>query len=120
MRALVFGSTGLVGRQLVKSLLAKGHSVTGTSRYAQQELFTSPDYAHIAVDITKREDFSNIPSSYDWVFNTAAYIPQKTKSTTDSYICSMVNAIGTQNIMEYMLTKGIKRLIHSSSITVYG
>lgn len=119
MRALVFGSTGLIGRQLVKTLLEKGHSVTGTSRNKKQSLFSSLQYKHVGIDVTLQEDFNQLDGNYDWVFNTAAYIP-KSRENSESLTCLTINAIGTQNIMDYMLLHNIRRLIHSSSITVYG
>lgn len=119
MKALVFGSTGLIGRQLVKNLLEKGHSVTGTSRSEIQNLFSSSQYTHLALDITNKNEFINLKGGYDWVFNTTGYVPKYQKDS-ELAMCLQNNVIGVQNILDYMMSHKMKRFIHSSSVTVYG
>lgn len=119
MKILVFGSTGLIGKKLVIELLKKGHTVIGTSREAQKQDFASNNYTHYKVDVTKPGDFIQLPADINWVFNTSGYVP-KSKTVDESKTCMMINALGVQNILEYMIDRKIKRLIHSSSVTVYG
>lgn len=118
MRIIVFGATGLIGTQLVKKLLEEGHRVTGVSRSSSKCKF-SKYYTHVVLDITKKEDFVKLNSKYDCVFNMAAYISSG-YSTDKALQCLLVNALGTLNILEFMVKQEISRLIHSSSVTVYG
>jgi UDP-glucose 4-epimerase len=117
MKALVFGATGLIGTQLVNKLLKEGFEVTGTSR--NKPLNISQGYDHLQLDIMKKEDFGNIRGKYDLVFNMAAHISPG-YSTQDALQCLLVNSFGTLNVLEFMVKRGMKRLIHSSSVTVYG
>lgn len=119
MKALVIGSTGLIGRQLVQELLKQGHNVVGASRDSEKSSVISGAYQHIGIDVTRKEDFTKLPRSVDWVFNTSGYVP-RARTTEESIKCMMINAIGVQNLLEYMHEHKIKRLIHSSSVTVYG
>lgn len=118
MKVLIFGATGLIGANLVKRLLYDGFDVTGTSRNpARHKLPKS--YTHIEMDITKKKDFSKLKGKYDCVFNMAAHISPG-YSTDEALACLLVNSLGTLNILEFMTENKIKRLIHSSSVTVYG
>lgn len=117
MRALVFGATGLIGSQLVAQLLSHGEEVTGVSR--RKHKITNKNYRQISIDISKKKEFSKIKEDFDVVFNMAAHIAPG-YATNDALKCLLVNSIGTLNILEFMVERRIKRLIHSSSVTVYG
>lgn len=117
MKALVFGATGLIGSHLVSRLLAEGAKVAGVSR--QKKIQSSKNYSYISLDISKKEEFQKIKGKFDTVFNMAAHIATG-YTTHDALSCLLINAIGTLNILEFMVDRGIKRLIHSSSVTVYG
>lgn len=119
MKALVFGSTGLIGAHLIERLLRDGHNVIGVSRGKSKNSIGSKKYHHVLMDISKKEDFSKIHGQFDVVFNMAAHIATG-YSTDDATKCLLVNAIGILNILEFMVKRRIKRLIHSSSVTVYG
>lgn len=118
MKVLIFGATGLIGANLVKRLLKEGFEVTGTSRNPIKHK-TPKSYTHIELDITKKEDFFKLKGEYDCVFNMAAHISPG-YSTDEALECLLVNSLGTLNILEFMTERKIKRLIHSSSVTVYG
>ena len=118
MKALVFGPNGLIGAHLVERLLKEGHQVTGASR-SQKKLFPSSSYNHISLDISRKEEFSRLTGDYDIIFNLAANIATG-YSTDEAEDCLLINALGTLHILEFMVEKRIERLIHSSSVTVYG
>lgn len=119
MRIIVFGATGLIGTHLVEKLLNRGFEVTGTSRRFPQKPVSSKLYHHVILDISKKEDFKKLTEKYDCVFNMAAHIAPG-YLTTEALPCLITNALGTLHILDYMTKKGISRLIHSSSVTVYG
>ncbi|PIT88934.1 MAG: hypothetical protein COU27_02995 [Candidatus Levybacteria bacterium CG10_big_fil_rev_8_21_14_0_10_36_7] len=118
MNALVFGPNGLIGAHLVERLLKEGHKVTGASRN-QKKLFSSSKYNHISIDISKKEEFKKLKGDYDIIFNLAAHIATG-YSTDEAEDCLLINALGTLHILEFTVEKKIERLIHSSSVTVYG
>lgn len=117
MKALVFGSTGLIGAHLIKRLIQEGHDVTGVSRGPQKDKLKS--YRHISADVSRMDDFAKIKGKFDIIFNMAAHIVTG-YSTAEAELCLLVNSLGTLNILEFMVNHGIKNLIHSSSVTVYG
>src|SRR3989344_8654740 len=119
MKALVFGATGLIGASLVERLLKEGSQVTGVSRGKIKKRFSSNKYHYVSLDISNDKEFSKIRGKFDVVFNLAAYIATG-YTTNDAKKCLLINAIGTLNILEFMVKKKIKKLIHSSSVTVYG
>lgn len=119
MRVIVFGATGLIGPHLINRLLKEGHEVTGVSRNPKNTQFSSNKYKDISVDISKKEDFKKIKGKYDIVFNLAAHITTGYK-TEEALSCLLVNAYGTLNILEFMVDCSIEKLVHSSSVTVYG
>ena len=117
MKSLVFGPTGLIGYHLVNRLLNEGFEVTGVSRNDAKH--SSDKYKHLQLDIAKKEDLEKISGDFDCVFNTAGYI-HPGYSTEDALRSLLVNSLGTLYILEFMVKRKIKKLIHSSSVTVYG
>lgn len=118
MRALVFGPNGLIGAHLVERLLNEGYQVTGVSR-SKKKQFSSSNYNHISLDITKKEEFSKLSGYYEVIFNLAAFIVPG-YSVDEAEKSLLVNALGTLNILDFMIKNDIQRLIQSSSVTVYG
>lgn len=117
MNVLVFGATGFIGKHLVDALLQKNIAVIGVST---DEIHKKrAGYTHVTADITNGASFSFLKGGFDCVFNTAAYIT-KQETPEEAHRCMMVNALGVYNILFFMHQRGINKLIHSSSCSVYG
>lgn len=107
MKLLIFGSTGSIGRQLVKQALEHGHTVTAFAR--------DPSKLDIKHDNLKvvQGDVMDLPSV------------EKALQGQDAVLCSlgagrkgMVRSAGTRNIVRAMEKTGIRRFICQSTLGV--
>lgn len=75
MRAFVTGSTGLLGSNLVRELLAEGHRVTALvrSRAKAARVFAGLDVALIEGDLADVAAFAPALAGHDVLFHTAAF-----------------------------------------------
>lgn len=106
MKVIVFGATGSLGAHVVKSLLAKGHSVTGFSRSAPSG-----------------DDGDGITMLRGDVLNQVDV--QRAVKGQDAVVCALgagmkgeIRTKGTEIIVESMKEAGVKRLICLSSLGV--
>lgn len=107
MNVLIVGSTGTIGRELVKQALASGHAVTAFVRDPAKLKITDQTLTVARGDVMD-------PASIEQV------MPGQ-----DAVLCALgagskggVRATGTRNIIEAMQKCGIKRLVCLSSLGV--
>lgn len=107
MKLIIFGSTGSIGRQLVRQGLEQGHLVTAFTR--------DPSKLDIRHDNLKgvRGDAMDLPSV------------EKAVQGQDAVLCSLgagakgtVRARGTKNIIRAMEKAGVRRFVCQSSLGV--
>jgi dihydroflavonol-4-reductase len=117
-RALVTGSTGCLGSNLVAALNARGVEVVGLRRS------TSPDDATYDLDmIPAIGDVLDIDSlraaldGVDWVFHVAAVATYR-KTPDDLFY--RVNVEGTRNVLRAAQEAGVKRFVLTSSVGALG
>jgi UDP-glucose 4-epimerase len=108
MRAIVFGSTGFIGKALYERLQQEGHDVLGVSRHGQDE----------KIDIVN-DDINKIDSivrnfNPDHIFHYAAD-PLVRNFTHES---SLSNIVCTHKLLD--VTPLNCRFVFASSMTVYG
>ncbi len=106
MRVLVLGATGMLGRDLVKVLTNRNHSVTA---------FSSKD-----LDLTNHRSVQESPAlnkkKHDWVINCAAYTAVD-KAEEEPELAWDINEEGALNLAE-RLENG-PRLLHISTDFVF-
>ena len=117
---LVTGASGFLGSELVKQLVANGESVRIIVR-------PSSDISHLASIKDKIEimegDILDVPSleiamdGIEKIYHSAAVIGYDDSFYDSMYKC---NIEGTANVVNVALTKGIKKLLHVSSIAAIG
>ena len=117
---LVTGASGFLGSELVKQLVANNESVRIIVR-------PSSDISHLASIKDKIEiveaDILDVPSlemAFDGVekiYHSAAVIGYDSSFYDAMYKC---NIEGTANVVNIALSKGIKKLLHVSSIAAIG
>lgn len=115
MLILVTGSTGFIGSQLCRALVARGHHVRAFHRpTSPQILLQGLDVEHVIGDITQPETVERAMHGVEVVFHTAALLGRR---TGDMY---EVTVSGTRTILDASLNSGARKLIHTSSVAALG
>lgn len=117
--ALVTGATGFLGGHLVQQLLDAGWKVRALYRsQASMGVLSALDVDARQGDVTDRASLDRaLEGGVDVVFHAAASTATwKPKSAEQRRI----NVDGTRNVVEACLAAGVKRLVHTSSVVVYG
>lgn len=110
MNILVTGAAGFIGTSLVKKLKQLGHSVVSID--IQQS-------DHI-VDITDLQSFSILNKyKFDLIYHLAAQSYGR-GSLENPHKDLHWNAVGTLNVCLYAQQQGIKKIIYTSTMAVYG
>ncbi len=109
MKLAIFGATGGTGRQIAEQALAAGHTVVALVRDPAKVTLQQPNLILVRGNVLELSDVL------------------KTVNSVDAVLCSlgntannpaMVVSTGTQNIVQAMRQKGVKRLIVISSLGV--
>jgi len=117
--AFVTGGTGFVGINIVDALLAEGWSVTALHRAsADVGELTKRGVALAEGDIVDPASLAAaIPKQVDAVFHAAASLSMWSRRNAEQEV---INVGGTRNVVEAARAAGAKKLIHTSSVSVYG
>lgn len=110
MRVLIVGC-GYAGLPLGMELAAEGHEVVGVRRTPPE---ISGAFQIIGADITNPTHLARLPGPFDWVINTVSAGQSTVENYRDVYF------IGTQNLVAWLKTAGIKKYVYTSSTGVYG
>jgi nucleoside-diphosphate-sugar epimerase len=113
MNILVTGGSGFIGTNLVKDLLREGHSVT---IYDKQMSETYPDHC-ILGDVRDRSKLIKSMHDIEAVYHLAAEHHDNVHPVSLYY---EVNVGGAENLIDAMDIHGVKRLIFTSTVAVYG
>lgn len=127
MRILVTGGAGFIGSHFCDQALKRGHEVAAFDNFSTgMELFlqkakTHPTFKIIKADIRELEQTQLEFKNYcpDWVVHFAANADvrrglERPRRDVD------YNTIGTWNVLESMRASGCKRILFSSTGSVYG
>ncbi len=122
MKAFVTGSTGLLGNNLVRQLLAEGHEVIGLTRSAEKFERMLGDTAAIRVvgDIEDIDGFAEHLTGCDVVFHTAAYFREYYGKGDHLAKLEAINVTATLELMAASDARGRKTFIHTSSAGTIG
>src|SRR5882724_3448473 len=118
MKILVTGATGYIGQQLVKVLAERQNTV----HILVRDIHSSniPQHVNIKIfkgDITEPETIDKAIAGCERVFHAASFAKLTAK---DPLVFFKVNVEGTRNILEASLKHGVKRLVYTSSGSVFG
>lgn len=115
MLILVTGSTGFIGSQLCRALVAKGQQVRAFHRpTSPQLLLEGLEVEHAVGDITQPETVERAMHGVEVVFHTAALLGHRTGNMYE------VTVAGTRTILDAALNAGVRKFIHTSSVAALG
>jgi nucleoside-diphosphate-sugar epimerase len=113
MHITLIGGSGFVGTRLVTRLVAAGHTV----RIADKN--DSKKYPHLRLytDVREPDALEKALAGSDVVVNLAA---EHRDDVTPKSLYDEVNVSGAENVCNVCTKLGIKRIIFTSSVAVYG
>lgn len=125
MKAFVTGAAGFIGSNLVDRLLADGHEVTGFDNLSTgfreflQGAAECPRFRLVEGDLLDETVLRAAMAGSDIVFHLAAnadvrFGPDHPRRDLEQ------NTIATSNVLEAMRIGGVKRIVFSSTGSVYG
>jgi UDP-glucuronate 4-epimerase len=132
-RILITGVAGFIGSHLAEKLLNEGEYIVGVDNFdsfyskdlklrnlkAINESKNSNNFTFKELDICNVNDLEELKDSIDLIVHLAAKAGVRPSiDNPEEYI--KVNISGTQNILDFMTNRGIKKIVFASSSSVYG
>jgi nucleoside-diphosphate-sugar epimerase len=116
-QAFVTGATGLLGNNLVRSLIDRGYHVRALarSRAKAKEQFAGLDVAFVEGDMNDVNAFKKALRGVDLLFHTAAFFRDSYKGGRHWEELYRVNVKGTEALIEAAYEAGVRRMVHTSS-----
>lgn len=120
MRIVVTGGCGFIASHLVDRLIAEGHQVVVIDNLSTGSIANLNTQAEFfSIDITNLDLLKFVIRDADAVFHVAA-LPRIQKAIDAPMEAFQSNVLGTMNVFEACRQNGVKRVIYSSSSSVYG
>jgi len=122
MKIIVTGGNGFIGSHLVDSLIDEGHEVhviDDLSAVSNEKFYFNENAINHKIDIRDKKKIDPLFEGVDYVFHLAAESRLQTAITNPTYAYS-VNVLGMLNILESCKKHKVKRLLYSSTSSVYG
>ncbi|MBL0357676.1 MAG: NAD-dependent epimerase/dehydratase family protein [Chitinophagaceae bacterium] len=116
---LVTGGAGLVGRELIAQLLAKGEHVTAIYNKTFLPSFDSPlllQFQCNILDVAGLEDIME-QQHIQQVYHCAAIVTFNPSRKQELF---KINIEGTANVVNAAINTGVKKLVHVSSVAALG
>lgn len=119
MKALVTGSTGFVGANLVEALAVVGHEVRALHRSSSRlKALTGLSYEPVIGDVLDPNSLAAAMKGVDWVFHVAAVADYWRQAGTAQLY--RVNVGGTRKVLQAALEAGVQRVVCTSSAATMG
>ena len=113
-RILVTGINSPLGQAVGRKLQAEGHTVVGTVRSSKINTQSLPANELVALDLESDDTFTNLVGSFDSFVHVAGM------STGNATEMMMSTGLGTHYLISRAKELSLHRLIHISSMAVYG
>jgi len=118
LKVLVTGATGFLGSHLTRRLIRAGHEVTILRRPTSDiSPLDALSLHHVIGDITEVEAVNRAVEGNNYVIHAAAHIAYWRNHRA---IQTRINVEGTRNVVNACKQRGVKRLLHVSSVAAIG
>jgi nucleoside-diphosphate-sugar epimerase len=128
-KILITGCAGFIGSSLTEKLLEKQYEIVGIDNFDSfysksiklrniEKSLSNNNFKFIECDITNKTSLDNI-NNIDIVIHLAAkagVLPSI--NDPEGYINT--NIVGTNNVLDFMKNKGVKKMLFASSSSIYG
>ncbi len=114
-KVFVTGASGLLGKELVTSLLHKGFNVIALYHEKPMVMTENSNLKLVQGDVTKKGSFVQYLSGVDIIFHLAGIV---TDWAPESLYYN-VHVNGTQNIIDVAIEYDIKKIIYVSTIDIF-
>jgi dihydroflavonol-4-reductase len=116
MLILVTGSTGFIGSQIVKALVASGERVRAFHRPdSPLAALEGLEVEHALGDLTQPETLAAAVRGAAVVFHTAAVVGRRRRGDMGA-----VTVGGTRSLLQAAREAGVRRVVHTSSVAALG
>ena len=125
MKVIVTGCAGFIGSNLVDSLLSKGARVVGIDNFStgrKEFLFEAMDNQNFELHELDLQDSEKLPALFegiDLVYHLAANADVRFGADRPRRDLEQ-NTIVTHNVLEAMRIAGVKKIVFSSTGSIYG
>ncbi len=120
MKCVVTGGCGFIGTHLVDRLVRLGHQVIVLDDLSTGSLERlNPSAEPLYCSVTDADALVSASEGADVMFHTAAWARIE-RSVADPVGTHAVNVTGTLNVLRAAQVNGVRRVINSSSSSVYG
>jgi dihydroflavonol-4-reductase len=118
MKVFITGATGFIGNEVSKRFASTDHDVTCLVRASSNVNELKKLNVKLAIgDVLDRDSLDRGMEDCDWVVNLANVY---TYWEPDRSLYYRVNVDGTRNVMEAALDAGVSKVVHVSSVVVFG
>jgi nucleoside-diphosphate-sugar epimerase len=118
MKVLLTGATGYIGHQLAIKLARQNYEVIALVRdLDSKKIPKHNNITSVKGDICDYESIQRAIKDCQYVFHTAAYTDLKCNKIDNFY---NTNVVGTKNVLEASLAEKIKKVIYTSTLSVFG
>ena len=120
MLTCVTGGAGFIGSQIVDALVARGDAVLVIDDFSTgKREYLNPRAELIEADLAVATDLKRVLEGVEVVFHPAA-LARVPRSIDDPLGTHAANVTGTLNVLKAAVDAGVRRVVYSSSSSVYG
>ena len=121
MKAIVTGGAGFIGSNVVRLLLERGHEVVVLDNISSGYRINVPenDVRFVEGDIRDPATVEAAAAGCEVIWHLAASVGNL-RAIHDPIADSMVNCIGTLNVLEAARKVGARKVVYSSSAAIFG
>lgn len=115
-KVIVFGATGTVGSYAAMALKDAGYDVLAIGRRKSDHgFFATKGMEYRSLDVTKKEDFADLPKDVYAVVHLAGAVPARMQSDNpQAYIDTVMT--GTLNVLDYCVSVHADRIVFAQSV----